>query len=116
MGPPYCTCSYDTCVHDSDCGPGRTCACHGSDYGGNLGNTCVVGDCRVDADCGPGGYCSPTLDPSTFGSLGGFYCHTPAYGCIDDTDFSSTVGAPICAWSSTTKRWACTALPLCGGA
>jgi hypothetical protein len=113
---PLCTCSYDACVHDSDCGPGRTCACHGSDYGGVQGNACVTGDCRVDADCGAGGYCSPTLDMSQCGTLGGFYCHTPADQCIDDADCTSTSGTPFCVWSPGTKRWECTSLPPCGGA
>jgi hypothetical protein len=54
-----CTCTYDECQTDSDCGAGMLCVCHDSAYSAGAGNTCMLGNCRVDTDCGPGGYCSP---------------------------------------------------------
>jgi hypothetical protein len=100
---------------DVDCKPGTVCGCHGTAYAGDQGNTCVSGDCRIDSDCGVGGYCSPTLNVNSCGSLGGYYCHTAADQCIDDTDCSSsTTGPQVCAWSATTKRWECAPMPLCG--
>jgi hypothetical protein len=109
-GPAYCACTYDACVHDSDC-TGETCACHGSAYIGGFGNTCVPGNCHVDADCGPGGYCSPTSSATGCGGLGGYYCHTSGDQCIDDTDCGSSL--EICAYSSTNSRWECQQQVLC---
>jgi hypothetical protein len=110
-----CSCTYDTCTHDTDCGAGRTCACHGSPYTFGQGNTCMPGNCRVDSDCGPGGYCSPAWDPNSCGSLGGYYCHTAADQCIDDTDCAASPNGPaVCTYSTSTKRWECTISPACG--
>jgi hypothetical protein len=70
----------------------------------------VQGNCRIDADCGAGGYCSPSIGVNTCGFLGGYYCHTPADACINDTDCSqSGSGGPqVCTYSTTDGRWECT--------
>jgi hypothetical protein len=113
-GVLYCACTYDTCMHDTDCATGKTCACHGSPYAGGDGNTCMPGDCRVDADCGAGGYCSPSYDVSSCGSLGGYYCHTPKDLCVDDADCQGTSGPAVCTYVTTSGRWECRAQQLCG--
>lgn len=101
-------------MHDTDCATGLTCACHGSPYTHGAGNTCVPGNCRVDADCGSGGYCSPSDAPMSCGALGGYYCHTAADQCIDDTDCPSSQGPQVCAYSTSTGRWECQMQGLCG--
>jgi hypothetical protein len=84
-----CFCTYDTCIHDTDCPAGQTCACHGAPYTDGVGNTCIKGKCRVDSDCGVGGYCSPSAGSSICGdSLLGYFCHTAADLCTDDSDCS----------------------------
>lgn len=109
-GPAYCACTYDECVHDTDC-TGQTCACHGSAYIGGFGNACVGGNCRVDADCGAGGYCSPTTTSTGCGGLGGYYCHTPSDQCIDDSDCGGSLY--VCAYSTTAGFWQCQQQVLC---
>ena len=110
-GVLFCSCTYDTCQHDSDC-TGATCACHGSAYTYNQGNTCVGGDCHVDANCGPGGYCSPSYNTMGCGGLAGYYCHTPNDQCIDDADCGSS--GNVCVYVTSTSRWQCAMAPLCG--
>jgi hypothetical protein len=109
-GAIFCSCSYDTCTHDTDCPTGKLCACHGSTYFTG-GNTCTDGNCRIDADCGVGGYCSPSRGGC--GGLTGYYCHAGSDTCIDDADCPSSGSPMICAYSSTSKHWECTALLLC---
>jgi hypothetical protein len=101
-------------MHDTDCATGQACACHGSPYEGGKGNTCTGGNCRIDGDCGAGGYCSPSYSSNNCGSLGGYYCHTPADTCTDDTDCVGTGGPAACAYSTTAARWQCIQMPLCG--
>jgi hypothetical protein len=113
-GVAYCACTYDTCTHDTDCGSGKACACHGSPYAGGDGNACVPGNCRVDADCGAGGYCSPSFSPNNCGSLGGYYCHTPHDACVNDSDCFGTGGPAVCVYSATSGSWQCTPEPICG--
>jgi hypothetical protein len=111
-GPVGCFCSYDTCAKDADCPTGQTCACHGSPYN-EASNTCVPGNCRVDADCGPGFSCSPTVPEGGWcGNVGGYYCHTPADSCLDDSD-CATAGNRFCAYSTTDARWTCQDVPIC---
>jgi hypothetical protein len=100
-------------MHDTDCASGQVCACHGSAYMFGLGNTCSPGNCRVDADCGAGGFCSPSYDPSACGSLAGYYCHTPADQCIDDSDCPGQAGLSVCVYSSTAGHWECAQMALC---
>ncbi len=109
-GPANCSCTYDTCVQDSDCHSGTLCACSGSPFLGNAGNSCVAGNCRVDADCGAKGYCSPSAYPQGCGSLGGYYCHTSADQCTNDSDCAKRSlpdGANICVYSTADQRWEC---------
>lgn len=111
-GARVCFCSYDTCTHDSDCATGKLCVCHGSPYTAG-GNTCSDGGCRTDSDCGAGGYCSPTRGGGC-GGLSGYFCHTSSDTCIDDGDCPADGGGPrICAYSSSSKHWECTAQLLC---
>jgi hypothetical protein len=113
-GVLFCACTYDTCQHDTDCPANELCACHGSPYTFNQGNTCKPGNCRVDADCGAGGYCSPSYQTMSCGSLEGYFCHTPNDQCIDDTDCPSSQGPAVCVYSSTNSRWECHQEALCG--
>jgi hypothetical protein len=105
---PSCTCTYDACVHDSDCKTGELCVCHGSAYSPG-GNTCLPGNCRVDADCGAGGFCSPSPpDTTNTGSVAGYYCHTPMDACTNDSDCAKAGGAlDVCVWSGKQSRWMC---------
>jgi hypothetical protein len=77
----------------------------------------VAGNCRVDADCGAGGYCSPSSLTFTCGDgLAGYYCHTKADLCIDDSDCTvmPTIAAiPGCVYSTTDSRWECNDLLVC---
>jgi hypothetical protein len=116
-GLQFCACTYDACTHDSDCQPGTLCACHGSPYTVNGGNTCFPGNCRIDSDCGPGGYCSPSPDMnSCSGTLGGYYCHVPGDRCVNDSDCPSTpLGPGICTYTAAAGRWTCGVAQACGG-
>jgi hypothetical protein len=94
-------CIYDECTTDIVCAPEATCVC------GTLANICVQGNCRVDADCGPNGYCSPGLDAC--GNPVGFYCHTAADTCIDDTDCTNGLSMK-CIPDATTHMWGCASI------
>jgi hypothetical protein len=113
-GPVHdCSCTYDACTHDTDCGVGETCACHGSTYTGDSGNQCVIANCRVDSDCGAGGYCSPSSTLGLCGfSVAGYYCHTAADTCIDDADCSS-MSFGGCVYSTSAGHWACARVIFC---
>jgi len=105
-----CFCTFDQCLVATDCPHGQTCACHGAPYTGGHGNTCVTGNCRVDADCGAEGYCSPSSLAAICGdSLAGYYCHTAADLCIDDSDCSGRG----CVYSTTNSRWECIEVQVC---
>ncbi len=112
-----CLCTYDACVHDSDCPDGQTCACHGAPYTDGRDNACVKGNCRVDTDCAPGRYCSPSILTAECGdSLAGYYCHTAADLCVDDSDcraVGSRAGIPSCVYSTTDSRWECAVVAVC---
>jgi len=102
-----CMCSYDTCMADSDCTTGQTCACHGSTYN-IFGNTCVPSNCRVDSDCGARGYCSPSTTPGQIcGAVGGYYCHTPDDQCVENTDCVGDAGTEACVFSTASRHWEC---------
>jgi hypothetical protein len=111
-------CSYDDCAVDKDCGSASVCDCR------NLANfdanTCFHGTCVVDADCA-GSYCSPSAvgigpDCSTGIALGsfGFFCHTPADECVDDTDCSSMADDKACIFEVDKMHWACHQLACTG--
>jgi hypothetical protein len=109
--PPYdpggTRCVYDQCTTDMQCGPGP-CQC------GDVANSCLAGNCHVDSDCGNGGYCSPEIDPCQGFTLG-YYCHTPADTCIDDTDCTNTppIGRGSCQFDGDAGSWQCDPA-LCG--
>jgi hypothetical protein len=112
-GAVSCSCTYDTCMQDTDCPTGETCACHGSPYTNGDGNTCIKSGCRVDADCGTNGYCSPAYDTSSCGSLLGYFCHTPEDQCVNDSDCTDGGLAQKCTYSSSALYWKCMTYGLC---
>jgi hypothetical protein len=103
-GAAFCRCTYDACVHDTDCATGvETCACHGAAFHPDS-NECIASGCRVDSDCGASGFCSPTIGGC--GGLVGYYCHTAGDLCLDDAD--CTGGAiQACEYVSAASRWEC---------
>jgi hypothetical protein len=105
-GAASCSCTYDKCLHDTDCKTGDLCVCHGSGYSDGEGNTCTPGNCRVDSDCGTGGFCSPSHGTSGCGGVTGYYCHTAKDTCTDDSDCGGS-SIDICAWSAKQGRWTC---------
>jgi hypothetical protein len=110
VGPGGCSCTYDSCQTDTDCGDGNLCACHGSPYS-IAGNSCVPGNCRVDSDCGAGGYCSPAQATVGCGFIAGYYCHSPKDTCTNDSDCGGFPG--ICTWSTPEARWDCQTAATC---
>lgn len=123
-------CSYDECSTDADCADNKPCECRPP--GAFTPNQCVTpSDCRVDADCGANGFCSPSLlgelcsctsvdycktigdtslctpGPCACGdSCGhGYFCHTPADTCLDDSDCVSG----RCSFDLAHRNWTCTA-------
>lgn len=97
------------CMSDGDCASGSTCSCDGTAFGWShqsLGNVCLPSNCRTDADC-PSGYCSPSdgFDSGPFYGIAGYYCHTCADTCVNDSDCTSPGG--YCAYQSTVGHWAC---------
>ncbi len=102
-------CLCDECNSDQDCGNMDVCACDRAFWTNYIsGNLCVGGNCRVDADCGPSGFCSPAL-----GACGGrgYYCHTAADTCLNDTDCAAGI---LCDYSVVTGVWSCSTAS-CGG-
>ncbi|MGH7439060.1 MAG: hypothetical protein ACRENE_25505 [Polyangiaceae bacterium] len=100
---PGTYCVYEQCTQDSNCAAGSACFCSDDPTfcaGGyspscsllnaeiictcGIANQCRKGNCRVDSDCGANGYCSPGIDPC--GEVTGYYCHTAADECVNDTD------------------------------
>jgi hypothetical protein len=109
-------CSYDACFTDSDCPSGTPCLCRTS-ASDTSANTCVpAGNCVVDSDCGSGGYCSPS---SQCYGIAGYYCHTAADSCINDTDCPAVDAGgaceipPTCTYSPDAQRWACSEQHCC---
>lgn len=108
-----CTCAYDLCVADPDCGPTALCQCATANPRG-LGNHCLVANCRTDADCGEGGFCSPSRgeitgywNASSPDSFTGYYCHTAADTCVNDTDCTVGPYGAHCAFDHSKQAWAC---------
>ena len=104
-GPAGSYCVYDGCASDGDCGISEVCGCHGTTYASPWSNSCVPGNCRLDADCGPHGFCSPASSlGECSGSLAGYYCHTSADACINDSDCGPQ---KICTYGLASHRWEC---------
>jgi hypothetical protein len=106
-------CTYDACFVDSDCPGLAVCECGQAMGSGRAANACLSSNCRVDADCGPGGYCSPSY--SSCGARGGFtgyYCHTPADDCTNDSDCTQL--GYWCGWQPYDAKWTCS-IGACGG-
>ena len=107
-------CSYDQCSSDSDCG-NDVCICRETALPSVTADPSrptfcgPAGNCKVDSDCGAGGYCSPSAAfqcgpgrPDYFG----YYCHTPADECTNDSDCAAQ-GNAFCAYDTGMQRWAC---------
>jgi hypothetical protein len=110
-----CSCIYDACLTDDDCGPGTACTCDGHRGGAGSSGTfsptaCVASNCRLDSDCGPGGFCSPSPN-DLCGTVGGFYCHTSHDECGDDSDCTGST----CVYSPEVGHWICSLGGGCGG-
>jgi hypothetical protein len=107
--------SPDLCWVDSDCADAGVCACQGRVRGWagvSNGNVCITGNCRVDSNCGPGGACSPTYgDCGSFYGYTGYYCHTCADQCLNDSDCvdGGVTGAPpgYCMYNPMVGLWTC---------
>ena len=103
-----CTC--DECSNDTECGSG-ICECDGQFR--TDANKCLTSNgCRLDSDCGSAGYCSPSLGScGSFDKTMGYYCHTAADECVDDSDCTDagpgSYGTPYCAYSPSAGKWAC---------
>jgi hypothetical protein len=110
-GAQLCSCTYDACAKDTDCPSGKLCVCHGSAFTSGAGNTCIEGNCRVDADCGAGSYCSPSHGTTGCGAVTGYYCHTAADTCLDDSDCGGSTR--VCGWSPGDNHWKCQQEQLC---
>lgn len=93
-------CSYDECQYDTDCMGGAVCAC------GDVANTCLPGNCRIDSDCGAGHFCSPNIDPC-MSTITGYFCHTTADECVDDSDCDPTQFEMYCQYDGTAGQWTC---------
>ena len=106
VGDCATSCSYDECVTDSDCAEPLVCLCRpeGDDF---VPNQCThQGSCRTDSDCAGGEYCSPSL--VTAGCIcancgRGYFCHSPADTCLDDSD----CGGEACAYDESAQHFAC---------
>jgi len=108
LRPPWCMC--DECNTDQDCGPNAVCVCNQRGWSGAAyENQCVTARCRVDAECGPGGFCSSS--PGPCGSILGYYCHTAADKCLNDTDCAA---GERCLYSPAVGAWSC-GTAACGG-
>lgn len=120
-------CSYDECFSDTDCSGNAPCECRAASSSA-AANTCLsAGNCRIDADCGAGGYCSPSVpldfcfcpSPALCGpddscspgpcscgdSCGhGYFCHTRADTCLDDSDCGNSGS---CNYDTVNHYWSC---------
>jgi hypothetical protein len=111
-------CTYDQCAKDSDCGGGNSSVCDCRNITQSGANVCFHGNCVVDSECGAAGWCSPSgteipfnctasVDP---GSIG-YFCHTPADECTNDSDCTSSTSIPRCVFSVSQAHWTCIAPP-----
>ncbi len=66
----------------------------------------MPGNCRVDSDCGANGFCSPTATSDGCGEVAGYYCHTAADSCTNDSDCEG-VDSMECIWVDGDSRWEC---------
>ena len=103
-------CDYDQCTTDASC-PGtgtQVCSCQGQTAPSQLGygSNCIQANCHTDADCGPGGYCSPTygLGCGPFFGTEGWYCHTCADTCVNDSDCPTNAW---CEYDPVVGHWSC---------
>ena len=112
-----CTCTYDACLSDGDCGSDTSSACDCDAAPGGAGSTgspmrCVAANCRVDSDCGPAGYCSPSVSGGC-GTVAGVFCHTTDDECGNDSDCAAPTNA--CMYLPELGHWACGFRSGCGG-
>ncbi len=112
--PVGTACAYDQCTSDGDCGK-DVCICRETVVPGvsadpSRNTLCTgVGNCQVDADCGAGGYCSPSASFDCGAGVVayyGFYCHTPADQCVNDSDCAPQANA-FCTYDPHIQHWTC---------
>jgi hypothetical protein len=117
VGPTACTPSAgdsfgsDECLVDTDCSNGGVCSCAGNtfEYAHATRNLCVAANCRTDADCGSE-VCSPSDgDLGPFYGAQGYYCHTAADACGNDSDCGtdSSGRKGYCMFSAQVSHWTC---------
>ncbi|MEO6602288.1 MAG: hypothetical protein ABIQ16_20570 [Polyangiaceae bacterium] len=126
LGPRQLQCSYDECFSDAACPGNAACDCR-TGASDPTANRCLTqGNCRIDSDCGTGSYCSPSqvgglcfcpssalCDGSSSCSPGpcecgdacghGYFCHTKADTCVDDSDCHSG----SCNYDTVEQHWSC---------
>lgn len=103
------SCSYDNCGSDAECtldgGGKRACACR--EEGGQGANVCLGGSCAIDMDC-PGNYCSPSQGTcGQYGGTIGYFCHSAADECVDDTDCKFPVVEGTCRFNPQVGHFRC---------
>ena len=101
----------DQCLVDGDCSGGGVCSCAGNtfEYAHATRNLCVLANCRTDADCSHED-CSPSLgDGGPFYGVQGYYCHTSADTCVNDSDCGTdSLGRHgYCMFSAQVAHWIC---------
>lgn len=115
--PVSCTASpgdsfgADECLADTDCSGGGVCSCAGNtfEYAHTTRNICVPANCRTDADCGSE-VCSPSNgDGGPFYGVQGYYCHTGADTCGNDSDCGTNSSGQrgYCMFSAQVNHWTC---------
>jgi len=127
FGPRQLSCSYDECQVDDDCAGSAPCACRASSASADANRCITDSNCRTDADCGEAGFCSPSqlgggcVCPSAALCTGdsscspgpcvcgdacghGYFCHTAADTCVDDSDCNQSGS---CNYDTVTGHWSC---------
>jgi hypothetical protein len=98
-------CTYDDCFTNTDCAPSGTCLCGA----GAAWDRCVASNCGSDSDCSDGCLCSPSYDLTCgpYDGIRGYYCHTPADECTNDSECMDGGVVGYCAFSMDANKWIC---------
>lgn len=107
----FCTCTYNDCAADAECGAEQLCACNAAIRQGNVVNHCLPSNCKVDSDCGTGQYCGAALDDicGSFLGVARYACTTPNDRCRTDRDCGAMANqsSPFCTYSNELGYWYC---------